>query len=110
MNLYLVLNLKRIFVKNRLMFWNQNQHGYTDDLKNAGIFTEYEIKKLGLENDDILINISENNFLKITKDDINLARQINQKSCMSVIIDLDSNLEGNYIMQVLRENFKDKLL
>lgn len=108
-DLFLILNLKRIFSKNRLIFWNKNQYGYTDNIGEAGIFISNEIIGINLDDDDVLININEDNFLNITKEDIENAKKLNRNSCISTIIDLDSNVNNKAIIDIIREKFEDKL-
>ena len=37
---FLILNFVRSEAFGYLQFWNQNLHGYTNDLSQAGVFTE----------------------------------------------------------------------
>lgn len=99
---YLILNRERSYTN--LMFWKQNQHGYTDCLGKAGIFKNKEINKIDFRNKkSIPIPLtSEENIIGITMEDIETAKYFESKE-IKVILWNESDLNGKRLIEVVQD-------
>lgn len=103
MKKYIIINMARLH-KNKLSFWKQSVHGYSQCLSWAGIFNDLDISKMHLEPEDIKIEISnEINIIGLSSEDIELAKKMKYNSIAEMTIDLDAEYNCKRVIEILRE-------